>query len=480
MKDFNQMNILEVSNGIKQGGFSAFEVFSEFAKNIENDTCNAFITKTLDLAERKAKEIDQLKKEEKEKYQLLGVPFVAKDAFCTKGIKSTCGSAILESFIPQYESTVTERILEQGAMLLGKTNQDEFCMGSAGDTSAFGSSISPLKNKRDLNAKIAPGGSSSGSAISVANNCSIFSIGTDTGGSIKEPASFCNIYGFRPTYGTFSRYGMITYSSSLDQAGFFTKNIEDISILYDIVKGSDGKDLSIYQSSLPNISDNLNNFEAKDFTVGIPTGSFFENLPEFTKTEWRKAIKKFESTGVRIIECELDYAEFSIEAYAIITMAEAFSNLSKFDGIRFGYNDINSNNLEEMYFENRSKFGEEVKRRIMLGSLTLSAEFYEKSYIKACQIRRLIYNSYQKAFEKCDLILTPTVADIPFELGKKMSQMEMWLIDFLTLPSNLAGLGGVSVPFSIHKESGLPLGMQLVSNRFQDIKMLQGAIILQS
>lgn len=480
MKDFKDLNIVEISDAIRTEKVKAVEVAQYFINLAEKDQNNTFITKNFENALKNAKMIDNIKKEEKQKYKLIGVPFVAKDCFITKDVRTTCGSKILEDFVPKYQSTIVDRIMNEYGILIGKANQDEFCMGSSGCTSAFGTAINSLKDKRFPDKRISAGGSSSGSVVSVLNNYSTFSIGTDTGGSVKEPASFCGIYGFRPTYGLLSRYGIISYASSLDQAGIFAKNIEDISIVFDIIKGYDKKDGSMSKFEIQDTYTNLNNFNPKDFTVGIPQGKAFDKLSDFARKSWNEAINQFKNAGVKIIECEIEYAEHAIEVYSILTTAEAFSNLSRFDGIRFGHKSTNVKDLEEMYLNNRSKFGEEVKRRITLGSLCLSSDFYEKAYLKAAKIRRMIHDSYQRNFKKCDLILTPTVASVAFSLDDKLKQEDMWMIDFLTLPPNLAGLGGISVPFSIDEKSNLPLGMQIVSNKFEDIKMLQGAKILMN
>lgn len=481
MREIDQINCKKLSDLIKNKSIKALEVTEYFISRASTDKCNVFITKCFDSAIEQAKNID--KEIEKgfdfSNFELLGIPFAAKDVFCTNRIRTTCASKVLENFIPTYESTATKRILENGAILIGKTNQDEFCMGSSNETSAFGPVINPLINKKKPTSNTSPGGSSGGSAVSVLNDYSKFSIGSDTGGSIKQPAAFCGIYGFRPTYGSISRYGMISYSGSLDQCGFFSKNVDDLALLYDVISGRDERDMGMFQGDLKKISPDLNNFDPKNFKIGIPNNKIFEMISPEMKRVWIENIKKFEKAGTEIIEFEIPNLEYAIECYAMITMSEAFSNLSRYDGIKFGERVDVAQNLLELYKKSRSNFGYQVKKRLTLGAACLSHDMYEKSYLKATKVRRLIENEFLDKFKLCDVIFMPTVADVAFAINEKKNQFEMWLVDLLTLPSNLAGLGGLSISGGTCNETDLPLGLQIISSPFQDLKMLQAAKILE-
>ena len=389
---------------------------------------------------------------------------------------TTAGSKILSNFKPTYESFVTNKLLNSGALFVGKTNLDEFAMGSSTTTSFFGNTINPISPKGE---KLVPGGSSGGSAAAVAAKLCLGATGTDTGGSIRQPASFCGVVGMKPTYGLCSRWGIIAFSSSLDQAGIFANNIEDTSILMQEMAGYDKNDSTSSKIKVPNYFDNLNPVMTGKI-VGIPEEYSLPGISREINEVWETAIKKFEKGGAKIKKIKLPHTKYALPAYYIIAPAEASSNLARYDGVKYGFRDNNAQSLEDMYEHTRSKgFGKEVKRRILIGTYVLSAGYYDAYYLKAQKIRKLISNDFKNAFKECDFILTPTTPSPAFSIGEKEDDpIKMYLNDIFTVPASLAGLPGISIPFG-KSEKGLPLGVQLLSKHFNEQEIFNAGYYLE-
>lgn len=420
-------------------------------------------------ARTKAKEI-QTKFDSKEKLgPLAGIPIVLKDNMCTKGIKTTCSSKILENFIPPYDATVVKKLNEAGAIIIGKGNMDEFAMGGSTENSAF------FKTYNPINLKKVPGGSSGGSAAAVAGELSPISLGSDTGGSIREPASFCGIVGLKPTYGLVSRYGLIAFASSLDQIGPMGKDLEDIANTLNVIAGHDELDSTSANLEKKDYTKALIN-DVKGFKIGIPKEYFGEGINEEVRLSVEKAIEKYKSLGATIETCSLPTTEYALPTYYIIACAEASSNLGRFDGIRYGYRAKQYETIQDIYKNSRSEgFGEEVKRRIILGTYVLSSGYYDAYYKKAQKVRTLIKKGFDTLFEKYDVILTPTVPTVAFDIGSKTNDpLEMYMSDLLTVSINIAGVPAISVPCGKDKE-GMPIGMQLIGKHFEEEKILRAA-----
>tara|TARA_B100000579_G_scaffold113322_1_gene90677 strand:- start:403 stop:1824 length:1422 start_codon:yes stop_codon:yes gene_type:complete len=468
----NFNTITETSNLIRNKKISVKELSEIFIKRIkENTDLNAFIFFNEDLIIKRAKKIDNLKEE----LSLKGIPLGIKDLFCTKNMPTTAGSKILQNFHPKYESFVTKKLLNKGAIFLGKTNLDEFAMGSSTTTSFFGNTINPVsKNK-----KLVPGGSSGGSAAAVSAKLCLGATGTDTGGSIRQPASFCGVVGMKPTYGLCSRWGIIAFSSSLDQAGIFANNIEDTSILIREIAGYDENDSTSSNIKVPDYFNNLNaNISGK--TIGIPKEYSLPEVPDEINNVWDKAIKIFEKGGAKIKRISLPHTKYALPTYYIIAPAEASSNLARYDGIKYGFRANNSDSLDEMYELTRSEgFGKEVKRRILIGTYVLSAGYYDAYYLKAQKVRNLIAEDFKESFKECDFLLTPTTPSSAFAIGEKEDDpIKMYLNDIFTVPASLAGLPGISIPFGKSLD-GNPLGIQLLSKHFDEQTILNAGYYLE-
>jgi len=408
--------------------------------------------------------------------KLKGIPLAIKDLFCTKKMPTTAASKILENFNPTYESFVTQKLLDDGAIFVGKTNLDEFAMGSATDTSYFGNTINPLSKE---NEPLAPGGSSGGSAAAVAADLCLGATGTDTGGSIRQPASFCGVVGIKPTYGLCSRWGIAAFASSLDQAGVFTHNVEDAAILLESTAGFDKRDSTSANIKIPNYYDNLtDNLSGK--TIGIPKEYSIDGTPEEVSKIWEDAIKVLEKKGVKIKNISLPHTKYALPTYYIIAPAEASSNLARYDGVKYGYRSDEISSLDEMYENTRGQgFGKEVKRRILIGTYVLSAGYYDAYYLKAQRVRKLIANDFNEAFKECDLIVTPTAPSAAFPLNQEQDDpIKMYLNDVFTVPASLAGLPGISIPFGKDKND-LPLGIQILGKHFDEQQVLNGALLLE-
>ena len=403
---------------------------------------------------------------------LTGIPIAQKDIFCADGWKTTCGSKMLENFISPYDSTVIHKFNNAGAVNLGKTNMDEFAMGSSNETSYFG----PVKNPWNLNC--VPGGSSGGSAVAVAARLAPAATGTDTGGSIRQPASLCGFTGLKPTYGLVSRYGMIAFASSLDQAGPMAISAEDCALMLDVMTGHDEKDSTSLNRKKENYSNSLNK-KIDGLRIGIPKEFFEDGLDSDAQKLIEEALKQYEKFGAKIVDISLPNNHLAIPAYYVIAPAEASSNLSRYDGVRYGYRTKEYDDLMDMYFKTRQEgFGDEVKRRILIGTYVLSAGYFDAYYLKAQKIRRLISNDFKVAYEKCDVIMGPSAPSVAFKSGEKQEDpLAMYLQDIFTISTNLAGLPAMSIPAGFVNE--LPVGLQLIGNHFGESKILNAAHIFQ-
>lgn len=454
------------------------ELVEAHIKKAEHDKTNSFITKTFELALQQAKIAEEnITKGEMRKLE--GIPVGIKDLFCTKGIKTTAASKMLSNFIPPYESTVTENLFSQGAIMIGKLNMDEFAMGSANSFSHYGQVINPWK--KDDQIDLVPGGSSGGSAATVASRIVMGSLGSDTGGSVRQPAAFCGIVGVKPTYGRCSRYGMVAFASSLDQAGVFTRNVEDAGIMLESIFGYDPKDSTSAKREIPNLRERLANNEK--LTIGIPKEYDLPGIPEEIRTWWLRVASWFEAEGHKIVDINLPHTEYGLPVYYVLAPAEASSNLARYDGVRYGYrtNIIpGKTTLDEMYKMTRAEgFGEEVRRRIMIGTSVLSAGQYDAFYKRAQAVRSIIMQDFDQAFRSVDLILTPTTPTEAFPVGYKESDPTIaYLNDIFTVSANLAGLPAISVPVGLSK-NGLPLGIQLMANHFDESSLMKGAYFIE-
>lgn len=429
----------------------------------------AFVTVLEENAMNKAKEIEEKVNNNEIKGNLAGIPIGIKDNICTKGIHTTCSSKMLENFVSPYDATVMEKINKENMINLGKLNMDEFAMGGSTEYSAF----HITKNPWNLN-KV-PGGSSGGSAAAVASQMVPWALGSDTGGSIRQPASFCGVVGMKPTYGLVSRYGLVAFASSLDQIGPITKDVEDCAMLLNVITGHDEKDSTSENREKVDYTLSLKN-NVKGMKIGIPKEFYGEGLQPEVKQKLEEAIEKYKELGAEVEEFSLDIANYALATYYIIACAEASSNLGRFDGIRYGYRTPNYNDLKDIYINSRSEaFGNEVKRRIILGTYVLSSGYYDAYYKKALEVRTLVQSKFDEAFSKYDVILTPTAPTTAFNIGEKSSNpLEMYLADICTVSVNIAGLPGISIPCGVDKEK-MPIGMQLIGQKFSEETLLNAA-----
>ncbi len=429
----------------------------------------AFVTVLEENAMNKAKEIEEKVNNNEIKGNLAGIPIGIKDNICTKGIHTTCSSKMLENFVSPYDATVMEKINKENMINLGKLNMDEFAMGGSTEYSAF----HITKNPWNLN-KV-PGGSSGGSAAAVASQMVPWALGSDTGGSIRQPASFCGVVGMKPTYGLVSRYGLVAFASSLDQIGPITKDVEDCAMLLNVITGHDEKDSTSENREKVDYTLSLKN-NVKGMKIGIPKEFYGEGLQPEVKQKLEEAIEKYKELGAEVEEFSLDIANYALATYYIIACAEASSNLGRFDGIRYGYRTPNYNDLKDIYINSRSEaFGSEVKRRIILGTYVLSSGYYDAYYKKALEVRTLVQSKFDEAFSKYDIILTPTAPTTAFNIGEKSSNpLEMYLADICTVSVNIAGLPGISIPCGVDKEK-MPIGMQLIGQKFSEETLLNAA-----
>ncbi len=459
----------QISDGLAAGEFSSAELTEEYLGRIESTDgdLNAFITLTADSARAAAAEADKTRAAG-QAGPLTGVPIAHKDIFCTQGERTSCGSRMLDNFVAPYESTVTHRLRTAGTVSLGKTNMDEFAMGSSTESSFYGPTRNPW------NRAVIPGGSSGGSAAAVAGGLVPVATGTDTGGSIRQPAALCGLTGLKPTYGRVSRWGMIAYGSSLDQGGPIARTAEDAAMVLNVMAGYDDKDSTSKQIEVPDYTAELNQ-PLKGLRIGLPREYFGDGLNADLSARVRDAVAELEKLGATVKDISLPRTRLSIPSYYIIAPAEASTNLSRYDGVRYGYRCEDPKDLLDMYIRTRAEgFGEEVKRRIMIGTYALSAGYYDAYYRKAQQLRRLIKDDFQAAFEEVDVIAGPTTPSPAWKLGEKMDDpVAMYLEDIYTLSVNLAGLPGMSVPCG--QVNGLPVGMQLIGNYFAESRLLNVA-----
>jgi len=467
----NQLTAHEVVNLIKKKKITAYEVMQDIFNQIDkvDNLIKAFLVINREEALRQAKEVDAKVKNGEELPPLAGVAVAIKDIIATQGTETTCGSKILKGFIPPYNATVINRLKEAGAIIIGKTNMDEFAMGSSTENSAFG----PTHNPWDL--ERVPGGSSGGSTAAVAADETFVALGTDTGGSVRQPASLCGMVGLKPTYGRVSRYGLVAYASSLDQIGPINKDVTDCALIMKVISGHDNMDSTSVNLKVP---DYLKSCQAgiKDLKIGVPKEYFIEGIDPEVKDALDKALKIFEKLGARIEEVSLPHTEYSLPTYYLIATAEASSNLARYDGIQYGYRTENYEDLSSLYRKTRSEgFGSEVKRRIMLGTYALSSGYYDAYYLKAQKVRTLIKEDFDKAFSKYDILITPTSPTPAFKLNEKISDpLTMYLSDIYTIPINLAGIPAISLNCGYSKNN-LPIGLQIIGKHFSEETILRAA-----
>ena len=473
--EITELTVHELIEKLKNKELTSTEITQSYIDRIKEKEpeVQAFVTTLEDEAIKQAKEIDEKRATGEIENNLAGIPIGIKDNMCTKGIKTTCSSHMLENFVSPYDATVVEKLKSENLIDLGKLNMDEFAMGGSTEYSYFHKTYNPW------NLNKVPGGSSGGSAAAVAANMVPWALGSDTGGSIRQPSSFCGVVGLKPTYGLISRYGLVAFASSLDQIGPITKDVEDSAILLNLIAGHDEKDTTSADIAKKDYTKNLKN-NIKGKKIGVPKEFFGEGINAEVKEKLQEAIETYKELGAEVEEFSLDIAKYSLATYYIIACAEASSNLGRFDGIRYGYRTPEYSNLKELYKKSRSEgFGEEVKRRIILGTYVLSSGYYDAYYKKAQQVRTLVMNEFNKGFEKYDVILTPTSPTVAFDIGSKSNNpLEMYLADICTVSVNIAGLPGISIPVGVDKE-GMPIGMQLIGNRFQEETILNAAYTLE-
>ena len=472
MTDLTKNSLNENVNLIKKKEIKSEELTSAYVQNIKKaKKLNSFITESCESAITNAKKFDQ-----KPNFDglLPGVPLAVKDLFCTSGVKTTAASKMLENFIPNYESTVTNNLWSEGAFLLGKLNCDEYAMGSSNETSFFGNVINPIKENT------VPGGSSGGSASALAADLTPATIGTDTGGSIRQPASFTGTVGLKPTYGLCSRWGIVAFASSLDQAGPMTKTVSDCALMLEAMVGFDSKDSTSINKKKENYSKNLSK-NIKGLKIGIPKEYRVDGMPKEIEDLWEKGKKILKEEGAEIVDISLPHTEYALPTYYIVAPAEASSNLARYDGVKYGHRSSKGTNLIEMYEHTRSEaFGDEVKRRILIGTYVLSSGYYDAYYLKAQKVRQLIKDDFDTAFNNVDAILTPSTPSATFKIGeKKDDPISMYLNDIFTVPTNLAGIPAMSVPVGYDKEN-LPLGLQLIGKPLGEQTLLNIAYAIES
>ena len=480
MTELTDFGVKALRDGVRSGEFSAREVADAFIANVSKaKELNAFLVETPDHALAAAKTADDARAKGDTLAPLAGVPIGMKDLFCTNGVQSASASHILEGFKPPYESTVSQRLWDAGAGMLGKLNMDQFAMGSSNETSAFGNVVSPWRRKDGGNAALTPGGSSGGSSAAIAARLCPAATGTDTGGSIRQPASFTGISGIKPTYGRCSRWGVIAFASSLDQAGAMARDVTDCAIMLEAMAGFDPKDATSLDAPVPNWEAGLNASLAGK-RIGIPKEYRMDGMSPEIEALWQQGIDWAKDAGAEIVEVSLPHTKYALPAYYIIAPAEASSNLARYDGVRYGQRELpDGAGLQDMYAATRAAgFGDEVKRRIMIGTYVLSAGFYDAYYTQAQKVRTLIAQDFDNAWIECDLLLTPTAPSAAFGLGETTDPLSMYLNDVFTVPSSLAGLPAMSVPGGLDKQ-GLPLGLQIIGKAMDEQSVLNAGLALE-
>lgn len=469
--NITELTVHELQDKLKNKELTITQITKAYADRIEEKEkdVQAFVTILAEDAIKQAEEIQNKIEKDEIKGEFAGIPIGIKDNICTKGVKTTCSSKMLENFVSPYDATVMEKLKKENIINLGKLNMDEFAMGGSTEYSYF------KKTKNPWNLNKVPGGSSGGSAAAVAANLVPWALGSDTGGSIRQPASFCGVVGLKPTYGLVSRYGLVAFASSLDQIGPITKDVQDCAMLLNLIAGHDEKDTTSEKKEKIDYTKCLQN-DVKGLKIGVPKEFFGEGINEEVKASLEKAIEKYKELGAKVEEFSLDIAQYALATYYIIACAEASSNLGRFDGIRYTYRTPEYKNLKELYKKSRSEgFGPEVKRRIILGTYVLSSGYYDAYYKKAQQVRTLVMKEFNKGFEKYDVILTPTAPTVSFDIGSKSNNpLEMYLADICTVSVNIAGLPGISIPCGVDKQ-GMPIGMQLIGNKFCEETILNAA-----
>nr|WP_217352724.1 Asp-tRNA(Asn)/Glu-tRNA(Gln) amidotransferase subunit GatA [Sphingomonas sp. ID1715] len=475
------LTVAELRDGFRAGDFSAREAAEAFNAAVAGaKTLNAFLVETPDHALAAADAADRARAAGEEAKPLAGVPLGIKDLFCTEGVETTAASHILGGFKPTYESTITAKLWAAGAGMLGKLNMDQFAMGSSNETSAFGNVISPWRRSDGGNAPLAPGGSSGGSSAAVAARIAPAATGTDTGGSIRQPAAFTGISGIKPTYGRCSRWGVVAFASSLDQAGPMARTVRDCAIMLEAMSGFDPKDATSLDMPVPAWEQGLSP-DLKGKRIGIPKEYRVDNMPAEIDALWQQGIAWMRDAGAEIVDVSLPHTRYALPAYYIIAPAEASSNLARYDGVRYGLRELPEGaGLQDMYAATRAAgFGAEVKRRLMIGTYVLSAGFYDAYYNQAQKVRALIARDFDQAWEQCDLLLTPTAPSAAFALGEKSADpLAMYLNDVFTVPSSLAGLPAMSVPAGLDAQ-GLPLGLQIIGKAFDEQGVLNAGLALE-
>ena len=480
MTDLTELGVAAIRDGVAGGGFSAVEVAEAFNANVAAASeLNAFIVATPEAALEAAKATDAKRAKGEALGKMGGVPIGMKDLFATHGVQTTAASHILEGFQPEYESTVSQKLWDAGAGMLGKLNLDQFAMGSSNETSHFGNVINPWR-KAGSNASLAPGGSSGGSSAAVAARLCPAATGTDTGGSIRQPAAFTGITGIKPTYGRCSRWGVVAFASSLDQAGPMARDVRDCAIMLEAMAGFDPKDSTSLKMDVPAWEANLN-ADLKGKKVGVPREYFMDEMDGEIEASWDRGKQWLRDAGAEIVEISLPHTKYALPAYYIIAPAEASSNLARYDGVRYGLRDLpDGAGLQDMYAQTRAAgFGDEVKRRILIGTYVLSAGYYDAYYTQAQKVRTLISHDFKNAFGQCDVILAPTTPSAAFALGEKTNDpLSMYLNDVFAVPASLAGLPAISVPAGLNSD-GLPLGLQLIGNAFDEQGVLNAGLALE-
>jgi aspartyl-tRNA(Asn)/glutamyl-tRNA(Gln) amidotransferase subunit A len=481
MTDITNLTVAAIRDGFRAGDFTAREVAEAFNANVAGaKALNTFIVETPDHALAAADQADKDRAAGTLK-PLSGVPIGMKDLFCTKGVQTTAASHILEGFVPQYESTVSAKLWDAGAGMLGKLNLDQFAMGSSNETSYFGNVISPWKRSDGGNAPLAPGGSSGGSSAAIAARLCPAATGTDTGGSIRQPAAFVGISGIKPTYGRCSRWGVVAFASSLDQPGPMARDVRDCAIMLEAMSGFDPKDSTSLNLPVPNWEAALSG-DMKGKRVGIPKEYRVDNMPPEIDALWEQGIAWMKDAGAEVVEVSLPHTKYALPAYYIIAPAEASSNLARYDGVRYGLRDLPEGaGLQDMYAATRAAgFGDEVKRRILIGTYVLSAGFYDAYFTQASKVRTLIAQDFDRAWESCDVLLTPTAPSAAFGLGEKNDDpLAMYLNDVFTVPSSLAGLPAMSVPSGLDGQ-GLPLGLQIIGKALDEQGVLNAGLAIEA
>jgi aspartyl-tRNA(Asn)/glutamyl-tRNA(Gln) amidotransferase subunit A len=478
MSELTKLTMAEAREGLKAKRFTAVELANaHLAAMAAAKGLNAFVTETPDLALERARQSDE-RLAKGEAGAMEGLPIGMKDLFCTEGVRSTASSRILENFVPQYESTVSGKLKAAGAVVLGKTALDEFAMGSSNMTSAFGPVINPWRRTSDPSVQLVPGGSSGGSAAAVAARLVMGATGTDTGGSIRQPASFCGLVGIKPTYGRCSRWGIVAFASSLDQAGPMTRTVRDAALMLGSMVGFDPKDSTSADVAVPDFEAALTG-DIRGLKVGIPKEYRPDGLSAEISKLWEDGVAMLKDAGATPVEISLPHTKYALATYYIVAPAECSSNLARYDGVRYGMR-VEGKTLDEMYAKTRAAgFGAEVRRRILIGTYVLSAGYYDAYYIKAQKVRRLIADDFAKAFQTVDVILTPTAPSAAFGLGETDDNpITMWLNDVFTIPTSMAGLPGLSLPTGLSSD-GLPLGLQLIGRPFDEETVLKVAEVME-